>query len=88
MVLVPMARSVPPTPPHFRNTGYDSVLGLGGKLRVFRSLAQIAEQLLELIGDYGSLKIIAAPPPTGLWAFYFNDNSMTDLWLAATWGSQ
>jgi hypothetical protein len=36
----------------------------------------------------GTLKNIALPPPTGAWAFYFSDNSMNDLWLAATWGKQ
>jgi hypothetical protein len=36
----------------------------------------------------GSLKNIAVPPPTGAWAFYFSDNSMDDLWLAATWGKR
>ena len=48
-----------------------------------------------LIGDdtlggmrAGNLKNIALPPPTGPWSFYFNDNSMDDLWLAVTWGKQ
>ncbi len=36
----------------------------------------------------GSLKNIALPAPTGPWAFYFNDNSMDDLWLAVAWGKQ
>jgi hypothetical protein len=36
----------------------------------------------------GSLKNIALPEPTGPWVFYFNDNSMDDLWLAVSWGKQ
>jgi hypothetical protein len=36
----------------------------------------------------GSLKNIALPAPTGPWAFYFNDNSMDDLWFAVAWGKQ
>jgi hypothetical protein len=36
----------------------------------------------------GTLKNIPLPPPTGAWAFYLSDNSMDDLWLAATWGKQ
>jgi hypothetical protein len=36
----------------------------------------------------GSLKNIALPAPTGPWAFYFNDNSMDDLWFAVVWGKQ
>jgi hypothetical protein len=36
----------------------------------------------------GPLKNIALPSPTGTWAFYFNDNSMKDLWLAVSWGKQ
>jgi Tc toxin complex TcA C-terminal TcB-binding domain len=36
----------------------------------------------------GSLKNIALPQPVGPWAFYFNDNSMDELWMAVTWGKQ
>jgi hypothetical protein len=36
----------------------------------------------------GALKNVALPAPTGRWTFYFSDNSMTDLWLAARWGKQ
>ena len=34
------------------------------------------------------LKNIALPAPIGPWAFYFNDNSMDDLWFAVAWGKQ
>jgi Tc toxin complex TcA C-terminal TcB-binding domain len=36
----------------------------------------------------GTLKNIPLPPPIGPWAFYFSDNSMSDLWLAVNWGQQ
>jgi hypothetical protein len=36
----------------------------------------------------GALKNIGVPPPTGVWTFYFSDNSMRDLWLAVSWGKQ
>jgi hypothetical protein len=36
----------------------------------------------------GGLKNIALPQPTGPWAFYFNDNSMDELWMAVAWGKQ
>jgi hypothetical protein len=29
-----------------------------------------------------------APAPTGTWTFYLDDNSMSDLFLTVTWGSQ
>ncbi|MBD1833296.1 insecticidal toxin protein [Cyanobacteria bacterium FACHB-472] len=34
----------------------------------------------------GKLTNIPLPAPIGLFAVYFNDNSMEDLWLALTWG--
>lgn len=34
----------------------------------------------------GKLTNIPLPAPSGLFAVYFNDNSMEDLWLALTWG--
>ena len=36
----------------------------------------------------GPLKNIGLPSPTGTWTFYFNDNSMKDLWLAVSWGKE
>jgi hypothetical protein len=34
----------------------------------------------------GALKNIPVPPPMGAWSFYFSENSMDDVWVAATWG--
>jgi hypothetical protein len=36
----------------------------------------------------GPLKSIALPSPTGTWTFYFNDNSMKEIWFAVGWGKQ
>jgi hypothetical protein len=36
----------------------------------------------------GNLKNISLPQPMGPWAFYFNDNSMDELWMAVVWGKQ
>jgi hypothetical protein len=36
----------------------------------------------------GHLKNIALPQPTGPWAFYFDDNTMDELWMAVAWGKQ